>query len=88
MLSESISIDVPLYLIPLNTYEQNYNAKMIENYHLGKIANVKDTNEIKEFIKQVPLYSNEIKRFRSKYYKNNWQEELFKVLESYNVNCK
>ncbi len=88
LLSEAISIDIPLYLIPLNTYEQNYNAKMIEKYHLGEIANIKDTDEIKQFFKRVPFYSNQIKKFRRKCYKNNWQKEFSKVLKSYNIDRK
>ena len=88
LLSEAISIDIPLYLIPLNTYEQNYNAKMIEKYHLGEIANIKDTDEIKQFFKRVPFYSNQIKKFRRKYYKNNWQKEFSKVFKSYNIDRK
>ncbi len=44
LLSEAISIVIPVYLIPLSTYEQNYNAKMIEKYSLGEIS--KNISEI------------------------------------------
>lgn len=83
LLSESISIDIPVYIIPLSTYEQNYNAKMIEKYDLGVIAKLYNFNEISEFINKVPFYSNNIKNFRKKYYKNNWQNELLSVIEKY-----
>lgn len=83
LLSEAISINIPLYLIPLNTYEQHYNAKMIEKYHLGEIAKCKSLNEVKKFISKVPIYSEQMKKFRKKYYKNNWQKCLLGVLNDY-----
>lgn len=84
LLSESISIDIPVYLIPLNTYEQNYNAKMIEKYNLGMLANNISDDEIKYFIKNVEKYKKNINKFRNKYYKNNWELVLLKVINKYN----
>lgn len=81
LLSESISIEVPAYLIPLSTYEQNYNAKMIEEYDLGKISNDINTEEINEFIKRVPYYKKKIIRFKNKYYKNNWEKSLLEIID-------
>lgn len=85
LLSESISIGVPLYLIPLDTYEQNYNAKMVKKYNLGMIANNITEDEIKKFVKNVSFYKKKISNFRNKYYKNDWQLELLKVIDNYKV---
>ncbi len=85
LISESISINIPMYVIPLNTYEQNYNAKMIEKYHIGEIAKNINKKEIQKFIKKVPFYISEIKKFRKKYYKNDWQKELLKIINNYNI---
>lgn len=82
LLSESISIEIPVYLIPLSTYEQNYNAKMIEKYCLGKIADNITNIEINQFIDNIPYYKKKIVDFKEKYYKNNWEKILLKIIES------
>ena len=83
LLSESISIEVPAYLIPLSTYEQNYNAKMIEKYNLGKISSKICDEEIKQFIKKVPYYKKKIIKFKNKYYKNNWEKSLLEIINTF-----
>lgn len=83
LISESISIEVPSYLIPLSTYEQNYNAKMIEKYDLGKISDKICTKEIKQFIKKVPYYKKKIKKFKNKHYKNNWEKSLIEIINTF-----
>ena len=83
LLSESISINIPQYLIPLNTYEQNYNAKMIEKYGLGMLARDINEDEIKKFIKNVEIYKSNIKMFKIKYYKNDWESVLLKIVNKY-----
>lgn len=83
LISESISIEVPTYLIPLNTYEQNYNAKMIEKYNLGKISSNINAKEINQFIKEIPYYSKKIIKFKNKYYKNNWEKCLLKIIDTF-----
>lgn len=83
LLSESISIEVPAYLIPLSTYEQNYNAKMIEKYNLGKISSKICDEEIKQFIRKVPYYKKKIIKFKNKYYKNNWEKSLLEIINTF-----
>lgn len=83
LLSESISIEVPAYLIPLSTYEQNYNAKMIEKYDLGKISNNINAEEINQFIKEIPYYKKKIIKFKNKYYKNNWEKSLLEIIDTF-----
>lgn len=83
LISESILIEVPTYLIPLNTYEQNYNAKMIEKYDLGKISSNMNVEEINQFIKEIPYYRKKIIKFKNKYYKNNWEKSLLKTIDTF-----
>lgn len=83
LLSESISIEVPAYLIPLSTYEQNYNAKMIEKYDLGKISDSICVEEIRQFIKKVPYYKKKNKKFKNKYYKNDWEMSLLEIINTF-----
>jgi uncharacterized protein (TIGR00661 family) len=52
LLSEAISINIPVYLIPLSTYEQNYNAQMVKKYSLGEISNDISEIEINKFLKK------------------------------------
>ena len=80
LLSEAISISVPAYLIPLNTYEQNYNAKMIEKYNLGMIADRMDSDELKAFLENVSQYADNIREYRSNHYRNGWQKQLLKSI--------
>jgi len=82
LLSESISIEIPVYVIPLSTYEQNYNAKMIEKYDLGKIADNINNKEINQFIKEAPYYKKKIIKFKNKYYKNNWGKTLLRIIDN------
>lgn len=83
LLSEAISIEIPVYLIPLSTYEQNYNAKMIEKYDLGKIADNMTNKEIKQFIKEVPYYEEKILKFKDKHYKNSWEKTLLEIIDNF-----
>lgn len=83
LLSEAISINVPIYLIPLNTYEQKYNASMIEKYSLGKLANNISVFEIEQFISSLSCYKKNIKKFKSKYYKYSWQEDVLSIINTY-----
>ena len=84
LLSEAISINLPLYLIPLNTYEQNYNAYMVEKYKIGKIGKRINKNEIEIFSNKLNYYLNNINNFKNKYYKNEWKSDLKEILDIYN----
>ena len=83
LLSEAISINIPVYLIPLSTYEQNYNAQMVKKYSLGEISNDISEIEINNFLKKVPYYEKKIGKFKDKYYKNDWEIELLNIVNSY-----
>lgn len=83
LLSESISINIPSYLIPLDTYEQNYNALMIQKYNLGIIGKKITQKEIVSFYKNINIYSTNIEKFKNKFYKHDWKNTLKEILESY-----
>jgi len=83
LLSEAISINIPLYLIPLDTYEQNYNALMIEKYNLGKLSKKINKRELSFFYNNLKYYSDNIKKFKSKYYKQSWENILGEILKNY-----
>lgn len=85
LLSEAISINIPTYLIPLNTYEQNYNALMIKKYKLGMIGRKINKKEIECFYNKLNYYLNNINNFKNKYYKKDWKFVLKEILETYDI---
>ena len=82
LLSEAISIDLPIITIPLDTYEQNYNALMIEKYKLGMKCKDFTYEVLKEFLENRFYFINNIRDFKNKYYKNNWQEIVIEKVSS------
>lgn len=86
LLSEAIYLETPVYLIPLSTYEQNYNARMIEHYSLGQISKDISYEEVSEFLKNVLYYKKKIINFKNKYYKSNWKSELLNIINNYKNN--
>ena len=83
LLSEAISINLPLYLIPLDSYEQNYNALMVEKYKIGIIGEKINKNEIETFYNNLNFYSNNINIFKDKYYKIDWKNVLNQIFNIY-----
>lgn len=80
LISEAISLDVPLYVVPLNTYEQNYNALMVKKYGLGVFEKV-SYNNIYNFILKRDEIRKSIKIFKNKYYKDTWQKQFMNALD-------
>ena len=83
LISEAISLEVPLYVLPLETYEQHYNAYMVEHYGLGTNEKISEES-IRKFIENRNNYVNNIKKYKKKYYKEPWQKILVKTIESIN----
>ena len=83
LLSEAIFINIPVYLIPLETYEQNYNALMVEKYKLGIIGKKLNKREIEEFYSELDYYLITINDFKNKHYKKDWKYVLKETLETY-----
>ncbi|MBR1413066.1 MAG: hypothetical protein IJ574_00145 [Bacilli bacterium] len=80
LISEAISIELPLYVIPLNTYEQHYNAHMVNYYNLGS-NNVLTKDNIIDFISKRELYRNNIKKYKDKYYTKKWENTFIDTVK-------
>lgn len=80
LISEAISLDVPLYVVPLNTYEQHYNALMVKKYKLGVFDKI-SYNNISNFIDNRGKIRESIKKFKNDYYKDTWQKQFMLVLD-------
>ena len=81
LLSEAIALNIPVYVFPLDTYEQQYNALMIKKYNLGYFAKEKSVDEIMKFLSQYEEFYKNIKQFKSKYYTTSWDKEIKNFLE-------
>lgn len=79
LISEAISLNIPIYAMPLDTYEQNYNALMIEKYKLGTNEIINEKN-IYNFISKRDKYIKNIKKHKEKYYKESWKEIFLKEI--------
>lgn len=80
LISEAISIELPLYVMPLNTYEQHYNANMVNYYNLGSNNEITKDNIIK-FINDRELYRNNIKKYKDKYYIEKWEKTFIDTVK-------
>lgn len=81
LLSEALSINIPVYTFPLDTYEQHYNCLMIEKYKLGKMAKIMTEEEFSMFYKNIEKYKNNIMDFKNKYYRKSWKEAFNELLD-------
>lgn len=81
LLSEALSLDIPIYVFPLETYEQKYNALMVEKYNLGFVAKDFSCDEINNFLSRYDEFHNNIICFKNKYYNQNWEDELKKLFD-------
>lgn len=79
LISEAISLNIPIYVFPLETYEQHYNALMVEKYKLGTNKEITKEN-IEEFISKRKEYEENIIDYKKKYYKKSWEKTFIKEI--------
>lgn len=68
-------------LSPLATFEQNYCCYMVEKEKFGLRMRKYDQEEFERFIALISQYRNNMKKYKSLYWKKNWDEVLFEKLE-------
>lgn len=81
LISEAIDLDLPMYIFPLDTFEQNYNCFIVEKYSLGKKISNFDSEEFNEFLNAIEEYKINIKIYKERYWKEDWESVLFSKLE-------
>ena len=81
LISEAINMEIPLYLLSLNTFEQNYNSFIVEKYALGKKAIYFSVKEMDNFISNITVYRNNMKNYKKNYWRESWDKVLFSKLE-------
>ena len=82
LISEAISLDIPLYVFTFPTYDQKYCAKMVERYKLGKIMRRFDQTEFDGFLQNLESYRRNISVFRKKYWTDSWSSIFLNVLST------
>jgi uncharacterized protein (TIGR00661 family) len=82
LIAEAINLETPLYIFPLNTFDQNYCCYFVEKHELGKKINTCDTKEFDEFIGNLELYRKNMKKHKNTHYKEKWDKILFEKLEN------
>ena len=81
LISEAINMEIPLYLLSLNTFEQNYNSFIVEKYALGKKAIYFSVKEMDNFISNITVYRNNMKNYKKNYWRESRDKVLFYKLE-------
>jgi len=64
LLSEAILLDKPVLVLPFDTYEQQYNAWVWENYGMGKSAKLLTVELIKKYISNLEKFRSNINLFK------------------------
>lgn len=82
LISEAISLNIPLYVMPLPNYEQNYNAAMVKKYKLGVIEEPSLEN-VSSFIKNRDKFRKNSKIYKNKYFNDSWKKEIDKVIQKF-----
>lgn len=80
LISEAISLDVPLFVVPLETYEQYYNAYMVNKYKLGT-NEAMSKESIINFISNKAEYENNIKLYKKTYFQTKWEKLFIEAIE-------
>jgi len=89
LISEAINLEIPLYIFPLKTYEQNYNCSMVEQHNLGKRIISCDENEFNSFLSNINEYTEKMKKHKQLYWKDDWKTLFLKeIKQKYNITTK
>jgi uncharacterized protein (TIGR00661 family) len=70
LISECIVFEKPLYLLPINTFEQHYSNLMVKRYNLGMDIN----DDYTYFINAVDTIKKNMIQYKEKYWKDNWNK--------------
>lgn len=82
LISEAISLGIPLYIFPLDTFDQNYCCHIVNNNEWGKKMIACDKAEFEDFLKNIEKYRKNMLSYVNAHWKTNWEEILFNSLET------
>ncbi len=83
-ISEALYLSKPIYAVPLKTYEQNYNAEVINKYKFGVTRNNISVNHLKYFLKNIDLFKDNIVRDNTVLLnKRAGQEDIIRIINKF-----
>jgi uncharacterized protein (TIGR00661 family) len=80
LLSEAMHLEIPVYAMPLDLYEQQLSAKVIGDNNFGINYQTLTNEKLEEFIKNNDLYRINIILDQNNLYKDNGLDILFKYI--------
>jgi uncharacterized protein (TIGR00661 family) len=60
LLSEAVYLKIPIYTIPLSTYDQHYCGSIVERYQIGTCSSKITEQRLKHFLSNLPLYQQNL----------------------------
>lgn len=81
LISEALYCNVPIFAIPLPTYDQNYCAKFIKDNKIGYSSNIITYNNLKEFLQNINEYKENITSCKNLVKKTDTIKYLINELE-------
>ncbi|MEK4004981.1 glycosyltransferase family protein [Paenibacillus sp. FSL H3-0333] len=81
LISEAINLEIPLYIFPLDTFDQNYCCYIVEKQKFGKRIKTNDQKEFDLFIESLEKYITNMQNYKRTNWKSKWNEVLFEKLE-------
>lgn len=82
LISESLYCDVPIFTIPLPTFDQNYCAKFINDNKIGCSSNIITYNNLKGFLQNIDEYKENIGNCKNLVKKTDTIKYLIDELEN------
>ena len=82
LISEAISLEKPLFIFSFHTFEQNYNALMVEKFQLGVKGKEFSTDEFENFVDSIETYRQNMISYKQQYWPNSWDETFIDVLDN------
>lgn len=80
LISEAIMAQTPVFVSPLETYEQHYNALMVERYGLGASLKEYTREELSALIGRTDEFRAQMAQHRETYWKVPWNELFISTL--------
>lgn len=81
LISEAIYLEIPLLVFPLDTYDQHFCAKEVEQNGFGYMLRDFTTSEVYKLVGEAESIRNRMKEFKRSYWKDSWENKMFSILE-------
>lgn len=80
LLSEAMYLGIPVYAIPVSPYEQHMNARVINENNFGLSSPRFTSKKVAQFIKNIPRFSNAIKKDKTVLLRGAGKEKIIKFI--------